>query len=217
MKRADCSGNPETFYGSGECLAQAFGDQVQFIRPDCPHIKEETIILDSADNRDIQFTQFFFKVIDFHRQGSENNGFAGEILLRHGSAPDPGHNLRNLNGAACADTLFQNFRKLFSLVLNYFYGRGDHVQSRYTFKDRLRLLIESESRFQGGQGEFINTQGPVQGVFFNVLDNISAAEDDSGLRAAEQLVAAEGDHVHAGCHRLLHCGFFFEAVGAQVG
>jgi hypothetical protein len=54
------------FYGSGECLAQAFGDQVQFIRSDCPHIKEEAIILDSADKRDIQLTQFFFKAIDFH-------------------------------------------------------------------------------------------------------------------------------------------------------
>jgi hypothetical protein len=52
--------------------------------------------------------------------------------------------------------------------------------------------------------------------FFLILAIRSAADDHAGLRSAEQLVAAEGDEVGAGCDGFAHRGFARQAPLAHV-
>ena len=47
-------------------------------------------------------------------------------------------------------------------------------------------------------------------------ERLGAPDQEPGLRAAEQLVAAEGDEVGAGGDALLHRGFVRAADAAQV-
>ena len=55
---------------------------------------------------------------------------------------------------------------------------------------------------EGGEHQAAGPQGPGQRVAGAAVDQVAAAGDDAGLRAAEQLVAGEGDQGGAGGERL---------------
>ena len=59
----------------------------------------------------------------------------------------------------------------------------------------------AQGRLQRGQGELVHPQRPGQRVPAQPLDHVGAAEQQPGLRAAEQLVAAGGDQRGAGPQR----------------
>ena len=58
-----------------------------------------------------------------------------------------------------------------------------------------------DRRLKGGEGQLVDPQGTGQGVAQQAADQCLVAEQYSGLRAAEQLVAAGGDEVRAVAQR----------------
>ncbi len=79
-----------------------------------------------------------------------------------------------------------------------------------------RLAIAAQRCFKGGEGQFAAAQGALKRVLVYLGDQILLADHDTGLWAAENLVAAERHHVGAGLNALGHYGFFRQAVAAQI-
>ena len=52
-----------------------------------------------------------------------------------------------------------------------------------------------ECCFERGIGEFVDAERPQQGIFADALDQVSSADEQTALRAAEQLVSAGGDQI----------------------
>ena len=60
-----------------------------------------------------------------------------------------------------------------------------------------RLEVEQQGAFERGEVELVDAQRALQRMAAQLLDQVCASDDDAGLRAAEQLVAAEADEVGA--------------------
>ena len=58
--------------------------------------------------------------------------------------------------------------------------------------------VERERSLERGERELVGPQRALERVAPQPLDQIRAADDDPGLRPAEQLVAREADEVRAG-------------------
>ena len=84
-------------------------------------------------------------------------------------------------------------------------GRGgQHAQGRY-FRQRLPLVpVEPQRPFQRSKGQLVDAERPQQRMFLHRFEELFPADDDSRLRPAEELVAAEGDHIDPGPDKLLH-------------
>ena len=54
-----------------------------------------------------------------------------------------------------------------------------------------------EGRLERGEGELVRAHGPGQGVPGEARDDLGVAQQDPGLRAAEQLVAGGDDQIRA--------------------
>src|SRR5205807_6438395 len=57
--------------------------------------------------------------------------------------------------------------------------------------------VQSDGGFEGGNGQLVDAQGAEQRVLADSRQRLALAGNDARLRAAQQLVAAEGDHVDA--------------------
>jgi len=53
----------------------------------------------------------------------------------------------------------------------------------------------AQHRFEGGQGQFVDPQGAFEWVLLDLRDQVFAADNQPGLGATQQFVAAEGDDV----------------------
>ena len=78
------------------------------------------------------------------------------------------------------------------------------------------LHIGKQRGFQGGVGELVNAQRAEQRVGAHTRDQIGAAADQSGLRSAQQFVAAVGHDVHAGAQAVEHAGLAADAEILQI-
>src|SRR5207253_2163352 len=76
--------------------------------------------------------------------------------------------------------------------------------------------VEAEGRLQPGDGHLVQAQDAHQGVALYAVQEIGAAENQAGLRAAEELVAAEGDHVRARRHASLDRRLRDQSIARQV-
>src|SRR2546422_446272 len=57
--------------------------------------------------------------------------------------------------------------------------------------------VQGDGGFERGNGQLVDAQGAEQRVLADSRQRLALAGDDAGLRAAQQLVAAEGDYVDA--------------------
>ena len=78
----------------------------------------------------------------------------------------------------------------------FVFAQADHPQSGHPFFGQVRVCIKPERGLQSRQGQLVNAHGPEQLVFSDAVDKRGLARDNAGLRAAEDFIAAEGDHVH---------------------
>ena len=65
-----------------------------------------------------------------------------------------------------------------------------------------RVEIEAQRPLERGERELVDPHRALQRVPAQLLDELGAADDDPGLRPAEELVAGEADEVGAGGERL---------------
>jgi hypothetical protein len=76
--------------------------------------------------------------------------------------------------------------------------------------------VEPEHRLERCQPALVEPQRPLQRIAVELADEFGAADDDAGLRPAEQLVAAEGHQIGAGVERLHRRRLARQAVFGEV-
>ena len=74
----------------------------------------------------------------------------------------------------------------------------------------------AQGRRQAGKSGFVDTQRARQRMGAQLGDGVLAADDQAGLRPAQQLVAAESHQRRARLHAVLHARFVGEAKGRCV-
>src|SRR5207248_11156680 len=77
-----------------------------------------------------------------------------------------------------------------------------HSQDRHLTQLALGLEVEQQRSLERGETELVDPEGPVQWMPAQALDELSTAGHDAGLRAAEELVAAEAHEVGTARERL---------------
>ena len=77
------------------------------------------------------------------------------------------------------------------------------------------IAIELQRRFERREPDLVDPQRPLHRIAVDPRDQILAADDEARLRAAEQLVAGEGDEIGAFGDRLAHRRLVREAEAAQ--
>ena len=73
-----------------------------------------------------------------------------------------------------------------------------------------------QSRHQRRQAELIGAEGARQGVFFELLHQVGAADDDAGLRPAQQLISRETHQVGASRQRFLDGRLMAQPVAGRI-
>jgi hypothetical protein len=78
-------------------------------------------------------------------------------------------------------------------------GRRSQELSKHgkALRQPIRILVERERRRKRRDRRLVDTQGALHRIALDLLDEVGAADDDSGLGAAKQFVAAESDEVGA--------------------
>ena len=83
--------------------------------------------------------------------------------------------------------------------------RGSRLPARVSrrsavtsFGQAVGVAVEAQHGFQRGQGQLADAQRALQRILLDLRDQVLAADQQAGLRPAEQLVAGEGDEVGAG-------------------
>ena len=76
------------------------------------------------------------------------------------------------------------------------------AKRREARRQPIRIGIKPQHRFERGQAGLVETQGALQRVAGELLDEVGAPDDEPGLRAAQQFVAAEGDEIGSLVQRL---------------
>ena len=75
---------------------------------------------------------------------------------------------------------------------------GQQPQRRQALGEAVGIGIEPQHRFERREPDLVEAQRALQRVLRQRGDQIGAADDEPGLRSAQQLVAAEGDEIGAG-------------------
>ena len=68
-----------------------------------------------------------------------------------------------------------------------------------------RLEVEEECPLERRERQLVDAQRALEWVPAQALDEVGTAQDDPGLRPAEQLVAREADEIGAGRERFPRC------------
>ena len=81
-------------------------------------------------------------------------------------------------------------------------GPRQQAQRRQARGEPIGIGVKPQHRFERGQPDLVEPQRALQRVSGEPCDEIGAADDEPGLRAAQQFVAAEGDEIGARRQRL---------------
>ena len=95
-------------------------------------------------------------------------------------------------------------------------GLGQHPERGYFLYRFFFVQVLAERGFQAGEGELVDAERTSKGVRPDGVEVGLFTEDQPCLGPAEELVAAEGEDVHAGVYGLLHRGLVADAVRCQV-
>ena len=71
------------------------------------------------------------------------------------------------------------------------------TQCRHSLRQPVGIAIELEGGFERGQPHLVDPQRPFHRIAIDLRDQFPAADDEAGLRAAEQLVARESNEIGA--------------------
>ncbi len=134
----------------------------------------------------------------------DGHGEAGQLSQGQGAAAD----LRRLgddgDGRRGAEGVSQAAGEAAAAAADLFRRGGEHAQHRDLPHRLLAVEVVAQGGLQRRQGQLVDAQGARHRVAADLLHQLTPADDQSRLRPPQQLVAAEGDHVDAGGHRLAH-------------
>ena len=94
---------------------------------------------------------------------------------------------------------------------------GDRRRRHAPERDRGAVVVEVRERdgFEPGERDLVGAQRARERMAREQRDEVGAADDDPGLRSAEQLVAREGDERRAGVEALAHARLVAEPRGRR--
>ena len=78
----------------------------------------------------------------------------------------------------------------------------EHSQRRDESHGERWVPVQGQGRFQCGDRQLVDAERSQQRVLAETCDRVGPAEDDAGLRAAQQLVPTHRHDVYAGPHRI---------------
>ena len=74
-------------------------------------------------------------------------------------------------------------------------GPRQQAQCRQAHGETIGIGVEAQHRFERGQPDLVEAQRALERVLGEAGDEIGAADDEPGLRATKQFVAAERDEI----------------------
>ena len=83
---------------------------------------------------------------------------------------------------------------------------GEHGQGGVVPEQACLLEIKPQGGLKSGKNQFVAAQGAHQWIGMDAADVLAFADQKPGLRPAEHLVAAEGDHIDACGETVLNQG-----------
>src|SRR5262245_46066456 len=83
-------------------------------------------------------------------------------------------------------------------------GSCEHLENRNLAPRSVCVQIRAQGFGQCGDAELVEPERACQRVPTTDVDRAAATDDESGLRAAEQLVPAEHDDIGPGCNGFLN-------------
>ena len=92
----------------------------------------------------------------------------------------------------------------------------EQPQRRQALGEPIGIAIEPQRRLERGEPHLVDAQRALHRVAVDLRDQVLAADDEAGLRAAEQLVAGEGDEVGAVGDRLRDGRLVREAEAREI-
>ena len=103
----------------------------------------------------------------------------------------------------------------FGTLLKLFHRRAKDRQQRHVLG--LGAVLVGQQRFvEHRQRQLVETQRPLHWVGVQAVDQSALADDDSGLAAAEQLVAGERHQIRAIGEQLARRGFRRQIEPSQI-
>ncbi len=91
----------------------------------------------------------------------------------------------------------------------------DRTQGR-DLRQWIPIPVDPQRRLESGQGQLVASEGPIQRVHPAARDQLSPADEDPALRAAQELVAGEQDESDPGGQAGAHAWLVFEACNRSV-
>src|SRR5687767_8359927 len=92
----------------------------------------------------------------------------------------------------------------------------EQAQDRQAAGERVGVEIERQDGRERRDRDFVHAQGALHRIAADTANEIGASGDDPGLRAAEQLVSAEGDEIRAVAKRFAGSWLVRETERPQV-
>ena len=109
----------------------------------------------------------------------------------------------------------QGLQQPFRPFPRLFLRLGQAVQRRDLANGRT-VAIGLQSPLQTGQGHLIDAQGPQQGMVFHGIQIGGFTDDDTRLRAAQELVAAESHDIAASVQHFADRRFMRQSPCGQI-
>ena len=102
-------------------------------------------------------------------------------------------------------------------LVEFVVGGAEHRQHGQLVARPGGIGVQRQRRLEGRQRQLVGTQRARQRVLADARQASAIADHEPGLRAAQQLVARAGEHVHAGLQAVAHRGLAFEPECREVG
>ena len=153
-----------------------------------PAVEQEPAVAHDADHRRLAGTQ---------RRGElllDGAGEARQLGQRERPAADAADRLLDLSAGQLGQPLRPAPHRVRVLER--------HSQDGHLAERPLRLEVERERPLERRERELVGANGPLERVTAQTLDEVGPADDDPGLRPAEELVAREADEIRAGLEAL---------------
>lgn len=176
---------------------------------DGAEVEKEGVVGGVADESGLSEAERFGELGDGLIFWDELEGDGGEFAPGHGAAAGAGEGV--LDGD-CGVFLRKSFNDLFGAGFEFLDFSAEEGEDGDVALLGIGLGFEVlVNRFlQGGEDEFVATNGPEEGLFFDLGDEVGTAPNDSGLWTAEELVAGEDDEIDTATEAFLGSGFVFD-------
>jgi hypothetical protein len=165
-------------------------------------IEAQCAVLQPADDGDGQVAESFRQPVQrpsaalpFRRK---NQAGAGQEIHRQGATADLAAAVPNGNFGVIIEGGLHLRQDALRHGTNVFLRPHQQAQCGQLPDQPFRTPVKPEGRFQGGQGHLVHPQGAFERVALDLGDQVLAADQDAGLRPAQELVTTEDDNVGAG-------------------